>query len=206
MASSLTTQASVWVVDTAIIPGDHFEKYRGWLGADELRRYLRFVRPERQRQFILGRVLLRQSLGAVLSVPAREICLVERPGNAPSLAWPNCAKAGFSISHSGNWVACAVSASTALGLDIERIDATRDIGALAAQAFDADQQAWLAARPASTRIRDFYWLWSRQEAIFKLHAQVGYETALEHPAFAAVLCSAEVLAQVPQWQIAALAC
>ena len=97
-----------------------------------------------------------------------------------------------------------MSASTALGLDIERIDATRDIGALAAQAFDPGQQAWLAARPRSTRVRDFYQMWSQKEARFKLHSPAAYETALPHPAFAAVLCSAQPLAQAPRWQLAVL--
>jgi 4'-phosphopantetheinyl transferase len=170
-----------------------------------MRRYSGFVRPERQRQFVLGRVLLRQCLGTVLAVPAREIRLVERPGNAPGLAWPDYAKPGFSISHSGNWVACAASASAALGLDIERIDLTRDIGGLSAQAFDREQQAWLAARPESTRVRDFYQMWSQAEARIKLGGPVACETALFHPEFAAALCSAHPLAEPPKLQMATLA-
>jgi 4'-phosphopantetheinyl transferase len=205
MDSTLTVQASVWFIDSDTIADDRLEEFRAWLGADELLRYSRFVRPERQRQFVLGRVLLRQCLAAVLSAPAREIRLVERPGNAPRLAWPDCPGAGFSISHSGNWVACAVSASTALGLDIERIDATRDIGELAAQAFDAEQQAWLAARPESTRVRDFYQLWSQAEARIKLGGPAACETALFHPGFAAALCSAHPLAGPPGLQLATLA-
>jgi 4'-phosphopantetheinyl transferase len=203
MDPTLTTQAAVWFIDSEAVTDYRLDEYRAWLGADELQRYSRFVRPERQRQFILGRVLLRQCLGAVLAVPARDIRLAERRSMAPALAWPN-ANAGFSISHSGPWVACAVSSSTALGLDIERIDPARDIGALAAQAFDPEQQAWLAARPASSRVRDFYQLWTQAEARFKLDAPAACETALYHPAFAATLCSAQPLAEPPALQLAKL--
>jgi 4'-phosphopantetheinyl transferase len=204
MDFTLTTQACAWFVDSDAVTDDSLEEYRAWLGADELRRYSRFVRPERQRQFVLGRVLLRQCLGAVLAVPARDIRLVERPGQAPGLAWPDSPRPGFSISHSGHWVACAVSASTALGFDIERIDTTRDIGALSAQAFDREQQAWLAARPASNRVRDFYQMWSQAEARIKLGGPAAYETALHHPAFAAALCSAQPLSEPPELQMVIL--
>lgn len=112
--------------------------------------------------------------------------------------------AGFSISHSGRWVACAVSGSSKLGLDIERIDASRDIDALAAQAFDADRQAWLTTRPAETRVRDFYNLWSRAEAQFKLDMQAGSVFELSTPELAVVLCCERVLDRPPALELRTL--
>jgi 4'-phosphopantetheinyl transferase len=148
---------------------------------------------------------VRQALGQLLGVPAQCLTVIERTGQAPLLDLPGSVIPGFSISHTGNWVACAVSASTKLGLDIECIDATRDIPALAAQAFDADQRAWLAARPESTRMRDFYQMWSQAEARIKLGGHAAYEAALFHPEFAAALCSAHPLAEPPGLQLATLA-
>ena len=110
---------------------------------------------------------------------------------------PGCADVGFSLSHSGHWVACAVSATTRLGLDVELIDASRNIDELAAQAFDAERQAWLAARPASDRPRDFYRMWSAAEARFKLGAPVAHESYLPHPELSIVLCGAQPLAHEP---------
>lgn len=199
-------RAVAWLVDIREVGDGELASMRAMLGPSEAARFGRFVRDERQRQFLLGRVLLRQAVGQLLGVPGHALAVLERVGQAPLLEMAGYVMPSFSLSHSGDWVACGVSASTALGLDIERIDGTRDIGALAAQAFDADQQAWLAARPESTRVHDFYQLWCRQEARFKLQAPVAYETALEHPAFAAVLCSAQPLAEAPQWQVATLTC
>jgi 4'-phosphopantetheinyl transferase len=78
---------------------------------------------------------------------------------------------GFSIAHSGRWVACAVSAQTALGLDIEMKDGARDLNALAAQAFDSvEMSQWerLQGLPGDQRVEGFYRLWSEKEARFKL--------------------------------------
>jgi 4'-phosphopantetheinyl transferase len=104
----------------------------------------------------------------------------------------------FSLSHSGDWVACAVSASTGLGLDIEVIDPARDVMALAGQAFSAGQSAWLAARPISTRARDFYEMWCELEARIKLKAAVHHTCVLSHPTVAAVLCTAGPLGAAPE--------
>jgi 4'-phosphopantetheinyl transferase len=193
--------ARVWLVDGRGVDDAGLSAFLPWLSEGEVARYDAFVRRERQRQFVLGRVLLRRALGELLGVPARTIELTEQPGKAPRLAWPRCDSAGLSLSHSGPWVACAVSADTALGLDIEVIDSSRDLVALAGQAFGADQNAWLAARPDSCRVRDFYQLWSTQEARIKLGAEAAHTCIMQHPHFAAVLCSAQPLAGEPELRL-----
>src|SRR5450830_560083 len=129
--------ALLWMVDADAVADADLQRYRGWLTDSEMARHQRFVRAQRQRQFIVGRVLLRAALGRVLGVLPQDIQLEEQVGKAPRMAAPvlKVAAPGFSISHSGRWVACAVSAQTALGLDIELRDASRNLAALAAQAF-----------------------------------------------------------------------
>ena len=197
-------QCTVWLAAAGGVSDAAIDAYCDWLNEAEMQRYRRFVRRERQRQFVLGRVLLRQALGALLGVPAREVELAERPDNSPVLVSPECAGGGLSLSHSGPWIACAVSAATSLGIDIEHIDARRDIEALAAHAFSEEELAWLRARPATTRMRDFYTLWSTAEARFKLGVPAQTTAVLEHPALAIVLCSAAALHSAPQLVIASL--
>lgn len=190
--------AQVWLIDCRDIEDAALAHYSEWLGPCETLRLARFVRRERRRQFLVGRVVLRQALGQVLGVPARTLKLLERPGCAPLLDLPGQTLPGFSLSHSGPWVACALSSSTAIGLDIELLDAARDIDALAAQALEPQQQAWLAGRAASTRVRDFYELWSGQEARYKLNEPAVFETTIYHPELSLALCSAQRLASDPQ--------
>ncbi len=136
--------AVIWLVDA------------GRLG--EALRHGRFLRRERQRQFLVGRLLLRQADGQLLGVAPHTLRLGERPGRAPHLALADATLAVpfFSLSHSGPWVACAVSADTALGLDIEMLDSARDLLALAEQAFGAASAAALAALPDLARVPHFY--------------------------------------------------
>jgi 4'-phosphopantetheinyl transferase len=198
------TQAAIWLLDAQGLDQAALAPYLCWLGAGERERMARFRRPARARQFLLGRVLLRQALGALAGVAAPEVVLRERPGQAPQLAAPALDGAGFSLSHSATWVACAVSAGTALGVDIERLDAGRPIAALAAQAFTAAECAWLAARPPASRVRDFYVMWSTAEARIKLGVPAGGTSVLLHPALSIVLCSAAPLVRPPELVVATL--
>lgn len=193
----------VHLVDGRTIAEGQFDDYVGWLGPVEMARYQRFVRPERRRQFVIGRVLARKALAQLLGADPRELPIEARPGQAPVLAGLY-HTTSFSISHSGAWVACAVSADSKLGLDIEQLDSTRNITALAEQAFDAERCAWLAARPQASRVRDFYTLWSEQEARIKLGAHAAIATELFHPELSIVLCSNMELHPAPQWKLAAL--
>lgn len=194
--------AWLWMVDVHSVPAAVLRRYQGWLSPAEAARWRRFVRAERQRQFVIGRGLLRTALGRLLEVAPQDIDLEERAGQAPRLVGYD-SLPGISISHSGRWVACAVSAHSALGLDIEMKDASRDLAALAQQAFDAPALARWDALPAPQRVDGFYALWSEQEARFKLGA-AGHCVALAHPELAVALCSAAPLAP-PRIEIVTLA-
>ncbi|MFL6671923.1 MAG: 4'-phosphopantetheinyl transferase family protein [Massilia sp.] len=196
--------ASVWLLDCRTFADEALARFAGWLDRSEVQRLERFVRPERRRQYLAGHALARQALGRLLELPPETVGLVEQPGAAPLAVVPGGGTCGLSISHSGHWVACAASATTRVGLDIELIDATRDIDQLAAQAFDPEQQAWLAKRPAATRMRDFYQLWSAAEARFKLQAPCADQIEFSHPALSVVLCCEHALALRPQLQAATL--
>nr|WP_229430140.1 4'-phosphopantetheinyl transferase superfamily protein [Pseudoduganella umbonata] len=170
--------------------------YSAWLGAGERERS--FVREGRRRQFVAARALLRIAIGALLDVPPRSVELGGAPGRAPWLLAPAVALPGLSVSHSGPWVSCALSAGTALGLDIEMKDAARDIAALAEQAFDAATCARLAALPDGARVDAFYGAWSAQEAAIKLGVAACGTYALPHGELSVVVCSGEPLAAMPR--------
>jgi 4'-phosphopantetheinyl transferase len=183
----MTASATVHLVDGRRLDDARVSELVPWLSAAEQARYQRFVRAERRRQFLIGRVLARKALGQLLETDPRTLLIEDRPGQAPVLS--GFAGIAFSISHSGPWIACAVSASAAVGLDIEQLDPSRDIDALAAQSFSAERCAWLAARPDATRLRDFYVLWSTQEARIKLGAEPVSAIELPHPDLSIILCS-----------------
>lgn len=189
--------ATVWLLDGREIDAAGMAACEAWLGPSERQRLAGFVRAERRRQFVLGRGLLRAALAPLLALAPTAIALVERRGNAPLLDLPRDALPFFSLSHSGPWIACAVSTHTPVGLDIERFDAARDLDALAAQVFDTAEQASLAALAPAERVVRFYTTWSMAEARFKLGSTTAHAAVLAHPALAIVLCSEQPLAQPP---------
>jgi 4'-phosphopantetheinyl transferase len=193
--------AQVWLARIDGLDEARLQAYAGWLGDGERERT--FVREVRRRQFIAARALLRIAIGTLLDVPPASVALGGAPGRAPWLLVPDVPLAGLSVSHSGPWVGCAVSVDTALGLDIEVKDASRDIDALAGHAFDAATCARLAALPFDERIDAFYGTWSAQEAGIKLGV-AGSCLELAHPELAVVVCSGEALAEVPGVQVVSL--
>ncbi len=201
----MSAQARVYLADSASVADAALVKGLAWLSAGEAARHRGFVRPHRQRQFLVGRTLLRMALAEVLGCSPESLLFEQLAGRAPRLLKPAAPKdgaaPGFSISHSGQWVACAVSANTALGLDIEVPDPARDLEALAEHAFDdAARARWRAAAPEQRRAL-FYRLWSEQEARIKLGQSPGDPApsciVLPHAQLSVVLCSARPLVDVP---------
>ena len=194
--SPVLSGATIWLLDSRTIAAAQLHRYVSWLGPAEAARYARFARPLRQRQFLLGRAMLRVAMGELLQLPAKSVVLEERAGQAPLLLSP-APGAQFSISHSGHWVACALSATTRLGLDIELRDPGRDVLALAGQAFGAAVAAELQGLPEAARLALFYRRWSEAEARYKLGEAAASCVAVAHVELSIVLCSAAPLAQAP---------
>lgn len=189
--------ARVWLLD-ATTAADCAAVFRSWLSQSEEKRFNAFGRMQRRNQFLMGRGLLRLALADLLGRPVRSIVLEDVPGQAPRLVEPQSVAVGFSISHSGDWVACAVGSGTQLGLDIELRDAARDLQALAAHAFGPDVQAALAALPEEARPAYFYGMWSAQEARIKLNAPCAATYEFVHPLFSVAVCCSEELDAAPR--------
>ena len=204
-----TNSATIWLLDGRGVNEALLAASLAWLNAEEQQRYARFIRPERQRQFLLGRWLLRRVLAESLALTPSQIVLRERAQNAPllmldaSLPLPH-----FSLSHSGPWVACALSMQSALGLDIELLDGERDLAGLAEQIFDSSELASFKALPEAEKRLSFYQAWSSKEAHYKLRCNAAAPAAqqfqLSHTSLSIVLCSAlplaaEPLLLAPQW-------
>jgi len=172
--------AAVWLLNSNTVREDDIAFFAQRLGASEAQRYACFTRRERQRQFLLGRMLVRLAVANLTAVPADEIEIVERPGYAPRIVLPYAQQSApnSSISHSRDWAACTVSLEATLGIDIEVNDPGRDIVGLSQFAFQQDEQLWLSRQPDTARLPAFYQLWSTREALYKLMSTLGRETTL----------------------------
>jgi 4'-phosphopantetheinyl transferase len=171
---------TLWLLDASHVHEDDIGFFAKQLGASEIRRYSAFKRRERKRQFLLGRMLLRFAVSRLLTLPPDTLGVVERTGNAPQLVIPDSQgwQPSFSLSHSREWVACVLSSSGTLGVDIEVKDATRDVTSISYLAFHPEEHGWLLSQPAAARRLAFYQLWCTREALYKLMSNLGRERVL----------------------------
>jgi 4'-phosphopantetheinyl transferase len=169
---------TLWLLDASHVHEDDIGFFAKQLGASEIRRYSAFKRRERKRQFLLGRMLLRFAVSRLLTLPPDTLGVVERTGNAPQLVIPDSQgwQPSFSLSHSREWVACVLSSSGTLGVDIEVKDATRDVTSISYLAFHPEEHGWLLSQSDAVRRSAFYQLWCTREALYKLMCALGRET------------------------------
>jgi 4'-phosphopantetheinyl transferase len=138
------------------------------LSADERERAGRFVHERHRRQFQLAHGLVR----AALSLHAPEVdpqawrFLANRFGR-PTIAGPFVGALHFSLSHTEGCVACAISPSEFVGVDVEAIDRLCPHFAIADFAFSARENAELRALPPSEGINRFFDYWTLKEAYVK---------------------------------------
>src|SRR5262245_1265972 len=169
--------AILWLLDGSRVAEEDLAFFVQQLGESEARRYGRFKRRERQRQFLLGRMLLRFAVSSLIALPLDGFAIIERESNAPQLVLPNegYVRHTFSISHSRDLVACAVSSNASLGVDIEAESSSRDIIDISQSTFHPKDHGWLLRQPETARVSAFYQLWCTKEALYKLFSSLGRE-------------------------------
>lgn len=120
-------------------------------------------RPLRQRQSLAARACLRVILERHTGIPGAEWRIERAENGAPHVSAAGCLKSpAVSISHSADLVACAMSFSGRIGIDIEQMRADRDIAALAALVFSPAE-----ADDAGRSLATFYRAWAQREALMK---------------------------------------
>jgi 4'-phosphopantetheinyl transferase len=116
-----------------------------------------------RRRWVASRWALRCVLARYLGEEpeAVELRLLER--GKPALAEPS-ASLCFNLSHSGRLAVVAVVKDREIGVDIEQIDSSRDVLALAERGLDRTAAARVRATPSYARTAAFHAAWTHQEA------------------------------------------
>jgi 4'-phosphopantetheinyl transferase len=157
----------VWLI-SALEPPVSPDQLSATLSPAEARRAERLVRTEDRERFVIGRGLLRRLLASCMSMEPRHVELADGPHGKPCMA-PGSGRdeLQFNVAHSGAWIAIALAAGRAVGVDIEQIRVLADAEALAARFFSASEAAALNRQPAALRLEAFFACWTRKEAILK---------------------------------------
>lgn len=148
------------------------------LSADEKSACARLATPFLQARYSTAHALLRNMLEAATGIPARQLQLRRGNNNRPELdsnqpGMP--ALAGqtldFNLSYSGSLVACAVARSLRIGVDIERVAADLNYGALAGRVMTVVEREKMAGLDSSKARRHFFQTWTLKEAWAKARGE-----------------------------------
>lgn len=139
---------------------------------DEAAAHLR-RHPDATRRTLLGRSLVRALVSDCTGVNGARCHIHTDANGKPFLRLPSGGDGpAISVSHSGAFVAAAVTEMGELGIDIEHHRPNRPLSSLAEFAFGRQEQAAAATSPAS-----FYRIWSLREAMSKASGQGLREAA-----------------------------
>ncbi len=160
-------EIQVWL---ATVPPDEatLAGFTSRLSLDERERAERFGAGEPRRQFVFGRAVLRQLLGACLNVEPAALVFGLQPRGKPFLA--SSALAGnlrFNLSHSGQMTAIALARGREVGVDIESIQRLDDLPLLAERIFSPCERGELFSLPEPQQRAAFFNGWTRKEAWLK---------------------------------------
>jgi 4'-phosphopantetheinyl transferase len=119
-------------------------------------------------QRIRQRFMLRLLLGSYLGCPGRDLELVRGERGKPMLGERHADSAlAFNVSHSGQWLAVAVSHDCPLGVDIELERSMPRAAALARRYFPGGEAEGLSGLDEPFRSRTFLQHWTAREALVK---------------------------------------
>ncbi|PID79942.1 MAG: 4'-phosphopantetheinyl transferase [Clostridiales bacterium] len=133
----------------------------GALDKGDLTRYRRYKSASAANQFLWGRLLLRYLLCHYCNFSNQTISFIYNEHGKPELANSS---VFFNISHSDQWIVCAVDAYP-VGIDIQRVGKWRP--AVARRMATDEEYASLMAQSAVDRIKSFYALWTLKESYSK---------------------------------------
>ena len=166
----------------------------GWLSSSERARVAAISSAARRTEFVAGRWQLRRLLAERHGGDAqRDWPLSAGRDEPPRLIDPPLSSACFfSLSHSGEWLACAV-ADCAVGIDIEVTARQKSFAAIIDVIGTSNERALFNRLDESEARRYFWCLWTAKEACLKLHGDganvpalqaidtsVGAQTASDH--------------------------
>ena len=158
--------ADLYLLKPALIDAEQLIRLQSELSPDEYRHWHEIRQPGRQREYLLGRILLRRLLAERLGCPPDTLVFRTGEHGKPTLVshdWQ------FNLSHSGDWLVLALCQQGPLGVDVEMGLRQRPVLPLAQRFYAPDEYQWLCTLPSREQASAFYRLWSRKEAVLKAH-------------------------------------
>ncbi len=165
----LVNHVDVWHLSVdGFVFEDFLLRYAYMLSADEIEKINSFIFEKDRLICLVSRVLLRLSLSFYSSCKTPEKWAFSREKHGkPYLVGNGSDELKFNLTHSGNFVCCAVTAAGEVGVDIETTTFIKDVDGVVNRFFAAEEKAFFKTLAEHEKQPYFFRLWTIKEAYVK---------------------------------------
>ncbi|MCV6574680.1 MAG: 4'-phosphopantetheinyl transferase superfamily protein [Cohaesibacter sp.] len=169
-----TCKIQTWMIDISHFLGSNAKEMPPNLlhviSDKEIRNARRFKRRADQQKSLLSNYFLRRLLSKFVGLPTSEIKVIRHQNAKPQCQIHGHRAPNFSVSHSGNYIAYAIS-EKAVGLDIEECKKFEGLPLLVDRFFSPNENFLFKKTKSIHQLHCFYALWTRKEALIKASKQ-----------------------------------
>ena len=143
-------------------------QYVSWLDEQERSRYNRFHFPQHRHEYLVAHALLRSSLSRYSDCAPAAWRFARNTYGRPEVT-TECGQPPlrFNLSHTTGLVACAITRSADVGIDVELMTRAGDLAAIADLSCTPDELAALQQLSGTAWSQRFFSLWTLKEAYVK---------------------------------------
>lgn len=157
----------VCAIPESISPELARARYLALLSEAERKQHDRFRFDDDRHTYLVAHALVRTTLGGMLGEPPEQLAFEIGEHGKPELKHEAHADVRFNLSHTRGLVACGVTRSDDIGIDVEQIDRKLEIDTLAGSVLSEDERAALVPLVGSARRERFFRHWTLKEAYVK---------------------------------------
>ncbi|RDU24801.1 4'-phosphopantetheinyl transferase family protein [Anaerosacchariphilus polymeriproducens] len=132
-----------------------------FISEEKKKRIMKYRNYADMERSLLADLLVRYAVNQKIDIPNSHLHFYQNDYGKPFLMFPNI---HFNASHSGNWIACAVS-DYEVGIDVEKISHVDED--IAEHFFTEIENQYLKNQPDLLRKESFYKLWTLKESYIK---------------------------------------
>lgn len=159
------TDIHIWHIKLSTLSCKDFDIFESYLSSAEHEQIFS-LNTEARQKFIVVRGFLRRILAYYLNAKPEEV-LIKKDMNGKPYLEPFNQSLQFSLSHSRDFVVCAICLKNKIGVDIEAIREIHNYKKIAQRFFSAEEYAELMTLSEQEQIKGFFRLWTKKEAILK---------------------------------------
>ncbi len=160
----------IWLTRKSLIPAALVRDYYSLMDEPQRARNLRFSRQELRDSDVITRALQRTVLSEYADISPSEWTFSQDAAGKPYIAAPS-TRLSFNLSHTNEWVVCAVARHPFVGIDIEHCERNATIVPLAERFFSPQECRELLRLPTVEQKSRFFDYWTLKEAYMKARGE-----------------------------------